>query len=223
MEAEIASQNKTQSALRQETESLKKTAKELEDQIANLSIALGETQAEERRLSKLVVHSPERVKADLAAASQTLEDVKRDIEEKQREKALVQKQTEHASSAEESLRRTMVRMEKMETKRQQFELAAEESDAAKKRLEDANRSLKERRHAREEQDRELEALGTTVPCSNGSVVVLIILCGFGSNYLRTCMLLHDHILQKNKTQTPSLPSLPPARRPKRSWMRYSAV
>ena len=132
MEAEIASQNKTQSALRQETESLKKTAKELEDQIANLSIALGETQAEERRLSKLVVHSPERVKADLAAASQTLEDVKRDIEEKQREKALVQKQTEHASSAEESLWRTMVGMETVETKRRQFELAAEESDAAKK-------------------------------------------------------------------------------------------
>ena len=200
-----------------------KTAKELEDQIATLSIALGETRAEERQLSKLVVHSPERVKADLAATSQTLEDVKRDIEEKQREKALVQKQTEHASSAEESLRRTMVRMEKMETKRQQSELAAEESDAAKKRLEDANRSLKERRHAREEQDRELEALGTTVPCANGSVVVLIILCGCGSNYLRTCMLLHDHILQKNNTQTPSLPSLPPARRPKRSWVRYSAV
>ena len=223
MEAEIASQNKTQSALRQETESLKKNAKELEDHIANLSIALGETQAEERRLSKLVVHSPERVKADLAATSQTLEDVKRDIEEKQREKALVQKQTEHASPAEESLRRTMIEMETMETKRQQFELVAEESDAAKQRLEDANRRLKERKHEREEQDRELEALDTTVPCANGSFVVLILLYGCGSNHLRTCMFLHNHILQKNKTQTPPLPSLPPARQPKRSWMRYSVV
>ena len=163
MEADIASQNKTQSALRQETESLQKTAKELKDHSANLAIALGETRAEERQLSQRAVRSPERVPANLAATSHMSEDVQRDIEEKQREKARAPQHTEHASSAEESLRSTVVRREKMETERQCSELAAEESDAAKKRWEDAHRSLKERRHAREEQERELEALGTTFP------------------------------------------------------------
>ena len=87
MEAEIAQQNKIQSSIRQETYLLKKSANELKDQIANLSIALRELQAEERRLSKEVVGSPDRIKADLAAAVRTLEGVKGAVVEKRRARA----------------------------------------------------------------------------------------------------------------------------------------
>ena len=77
MEAEIAQQNKIQASIRQETYLLKKSANELKDQIANMAIALRELQSEERQLSKEVVHSPDRIKVDLARVSENLEKVKK--------------------------------------------------------------------------------------------------------------------------------------------------
>jgi len=101
MEAEMAQQNKIQSSIRQETNHLKKSANELKDQIANLSIALRELQAEERQLSKEVVDSPDRIKVDLAEAIDKLEEVKKEILKRQDERDGVQRQLEHTTYAEE--------------------------------------------------------------------------------------------------------------------------
>eukprot|EP00584_Thalassiosira_punctigera_P009868 CAMPEP_0172534744 /NCGR_PEP_ID=MMETSP1067-20121228/7002_1 /TAXON_ID=265564 ORGANISM="Thalassiosira punctigera, Strain Tpunct2005C2" /NCGR_SAMPLE_ID=MMETSP1067 /ASSEMBLY_ACC=CAM_ASM_000444 /LENGTH=269 /DNA_ID=CAMNT_0013319569 /DNA_START=11 /DNA_END=816 /DNA_ORIENTATION=- len=76
MEAEIAQQNKIQSSIRQEAHSLKRSANELKDKIANLAIALRELQAEERNLSKEVVDSPDRIRSELAKAGERLEAAK---------------------------------------------------------------------------------------------------------------------------------------------------
>ena len=76
------------SSIRQKTYLLKKSVNELTDQIANLSIALCELQTEERQLSKEVVHSPDRIKVDLAEATQKLKGIKTNILAKQRERTL---------------------------------------------------------------------------------------------------------------------------------------
>ena len=160
MEAEIAQQNKIQSSIRQETYLLKKSANELKDQIANLSIALRELQAEERQLSKEVVHSPDRIKVDLAEALQKLEGMKTTILAKQRERTLVHKQVEHTTLAEESVKEIMMVMEKMETKVQEYEIVVEDCDDVKNRLEEMERDLEEKRGKMEEQERQLEVVGT---------------------------------------------------------------
>mmetsp|Transcript_22898 Transcript_22898/g.40209 ORF Transcript_22898/g.40209 Transcript_22898/m.40209 type:complete len:442 (+) Transcript_22898:156-1481(+) len=158
MEAEIAQQNKIQSSIRQETYLLKKSANELKDQIANLSIALRELQAEERQLSKEVVHSPDRIKVDLAEAMQKLEGMKKTILAKQRERTLVHKQVEHTTLAEESVKEIMMVMEKMETKVQEYEIVVEDCDDVKNRLEEMERDLEEKRGKMEEQERQLEVV-----------------------------------------------------------------
>eukprot|EP00579_Thalassiosira_antarctica_P018811 CAMPEP_0201960008 /NCGR_PEP_ID=MMETSP0904-20121228/6822_1 /ASSEMBLY_ACC=CAM_ASM_000553 /TAXON_ID=420261 /ORGANISM="Thalassiosira antarctica, Strain CCMP982" /LENGTH=484 /DNA_ID=CAMNT_0048505819 /DNA_START=85 /DNA_END=1541 /DNA_ORIENTATION=+ len=158
MEAEIAQQNKIQSSIRQETYLLKKSANELKDQIANLSIALRELQAEERQLSKEVVHSPDRIKVDLAEAMQKLEGMKKTILAKQRERTLVHKQVEHTTLAEESVKEIMMAMEKMESKVQEYEIVVEDCDDVKNRLEEMERDLEEKRGERDEQERQLEVV-----------------------------------------------------------------
>eukprot|EP00579_Thalassiosira_antarctica_P008830 CAMPEP_0201901954 /NCGR_PEP_ID=MMETSP0902-20130614/54703_1 /ASSEMBLY_ACC=CAM_ASM_000551 /TAXON_ID=420261 /ORGANISM="Thalassiosira antarctica, Strain CCMP982" /LENGTH=534 /DNA_ID=CAMNT_0048435939 /DNA_START=139 /DNA_END=1745 /DNA_ORIENTATION=- len=158
MEAEIAQQNKIQSSIRQETYLLKKSANELKDQIANLSIALRELQAEERQLSKEVVHSPDRIKVDLAEAMQKLEGMKKTILAKQRERTLVHKQVEHTTLAEESVKEIMMAMEKMESKVQEYEIVVEDCDDVKNRLEEMERDLEEKRGKMEEQERQLEVV-----------------------------------------------------------------
>ncbi len=92
MEAEIAQQNKIQSSIRQEAHSLKRSANELKDKIANLSIALRELQAEERNLSKEVVDSPNRIRSELAKAgaeaAQRLHHKQRMLEQARRRREL---------------------------------------------------------------------------------------------------------------------------------------
>ena len=122
MEAEIAQQNKIQASIHQETKFLKKSATELKDQIASLSNALQEFQAEERNLSKEKVQSPDRIKLDLANAMQTLEQVKKDIVRKQQERAMVRKQLEHISAADEKLKLIMTDMNELEVKMQTYKV-----------------------------------------------------------------------------------------------------
>ncbi|KAL3773512.1 hypothetical protein ACHAW5_000998 [Stephanodiscus triporus] len=142
MEGEIAQQNKIQASIRQETYLLKKTANELQDQIANLSIAMRELKAEERRLSKELVGSPERIRADLAEAKRRLEGVRGDVSVTQDERASVQRRVEHASIAEEGVGRMASVMEGMDTAVREYEMAAED-------LEDAQNALRGMERERE--------------------------------------------------------------------------
>jgi len=135
MEAEIAQQNKIQASIRQETYLLKKSANELQDQIANLSIALRELKAEERRLSKEVVHTPDRIRSDLAEATRRFECVRRSISDAQAERASVQKRAEHASMAEDVAGRIAAVMEGMDAAVQDYEMAAEDLENAQSTLE----------------------------------------------------------------------------------------
>jgi len=158
MEGEIAQQNKIQASIRQETYLLKKSANELKDQIANLSIALREVQAEERQLSKEIVHSPDRIKVDLADATRKLEKVKKSIVDTQRERTLVQQKAEHATSAEESVKRIMSVMEDMETRVQEYELVVEDLEDVQNKLEGMEHVLEGKKAEKDSQGRQLKAV-----------------------------------------------------------------
>lgn len=158
MEAEIAQQNKIQSSIRQETYLLKKSANELKDQIANLSIALREIQAKERQLSKEVVQSPDRIKVDLATATQKLEGLKDTISRTQRERTLVRKRMEHVGSAQESAVEITTAMEEMETRVQEYEVVVEDCDDAQNRLAEMEHELEGNEGEREEQESRLRAV-----------------------------------------------------------------
>mmetsp|Transcript_3611 Transcript_3611/g.7985 ORF Transcript_3611/g.7985 Transcript_3611/m.7985 type:complete len:312 (-) Transcript_3611:631-1566(-) len=158
MEAEITQQNKIQSSIRQETYLLKKSANELKDQIANQSVALRELQAEERQLSKEVVHSPDRIKVDLMQATQRLEGVKKSIVERQDERALVQKQAGHTALAEENVKDIIEVMEGMESRVQEYELIVEDLDDVQNKLDGMEHDLEGKRGERESQERQLEAV-----------------------------------------------------------------
>ena len=158
MEADIAQQNRKQASIRQETYILKKSANELKDQIANLSISLRELQAEERQLSKEVVDSPDSIKFELATAQQTLEDVKQMIDKKEMERNLMQLKLQNAMTAEGGARRVMHTMEDMETKIQEYEVVVEDLDDAQRRLEGAERALDERTKEKEAQEKKLQIL-----------------------------------------------------------------
>ena len=159
MEAELAQQNKIQSSIRQETLGLKKSANELKDQIANLSIALRELQGEERQLSKEVVHSPDAIKHELAEATKQLERVKNTIVQKQSERRVVHKQVESTSCAEESIKDAVVAMDTMETKVQEYEAVVEDCDDVQNRLETMENDLEERKEEIAVQEQKLGQIG----------------------------------------------------------------
>eukprot|EP00578_Thalassiosira_sp_NH16_P003198 CAMPEP_0181132420 /NCGR_PEP_ID=MMETSP1071-20121207/30984_1 /TAXON_ID=35127 /ORGANISM="Thalassiosira sp., Strain NH16" /LENGTH=443 /DNA_ID=CAMNT_0023218749 /DNA_START=48 /DNA_END=1379 /DNA_ORIENTATION=+ len=156
MEAEIAQQNKIQSSIRHETSLLKKSANELKDKIANLSIALRELQAEERGLSREVVSSPDRIKLELARVTSELEDVKKHILEKRRERTVVQTKSGHAAAAEEQGREVLIVMEDMETRVSEHEAAVEYLEDVRNALEGATCNLEGRMAQKEGQARRLE-------------------------------------------------------------------
>ena len=177
MEGEIAQQNRIQASIRQETYLLKKSAKGLEDQIANMSIALRELQAEERQLSKEIVHSPDRIKVDLAEATRTLDKVKKSILDNQRDRAVVKQQMEHTTSAEESVKRIMTLMEDMGERVQEYELVCEDLEDVQNKLEGMEQSLEEKRDEKEAQEKQLRIVGeyfilsfkSSVPVSTNSL------------------------------------------------------
>ena len=159
METDIAQQNRKQASIRQETYILKKSANELKDQIANLSISLRELQASERQLQKEVVDSPDNIKYELATAQSKLEDVKNMIEQKEMERKVVQLKIQNAMSAEGDTRRVMHTMEEMETRVQEYEVVVEDLDDTQSRLEGAERTLDERTMEKEGQEKKLQIVG----------------------------------------------------------------
>ncbi len=161
MESEIASHNKLQASIRQETYNLKKSANELKDKIANMSIALRELQTKERQLSKEVVHSPDRIKIDLANATKKLDDVKKSILESQREKEVVGKKIQHTTLAEESVRQIMVVMEEMETRVQEYELVMEDLEDVQNKLEGVEHEVEGRKGEKESLQRKFAIIGTS--------------------------------------------------------------
>ena len=197
MEAEIAQQNKIQASIRQETYLLKKSANELKDQIANMAIALRELQSEERQLSKEVVHSPDRIKVDLALVSENLEKVKKSIVEKQREREVAQKQIAATMSAEESVKEIMAVMDKMETIVREYEMVVDNCDDVKNKLEGMERDLEGKKGEREAQERQLEAAGA-------SSFAVCLAFSNGIYYLHSnsslCYIIHDQ--QRNKSLPP---------------------
>ena len=165
MEGEIAQQNKIQASIRQETYLLKKSANELQDQIANLSIAMRELKAEERRLSKELVDSPDRIRADLAEANRRLEGVKRGISETQDERATVQRRVEHANIAEEDVGRIASVMEDMDTAVQDYEMAAEDLDNAQNTLHGMEREKESMTEEKGSQEKIFDAAGRFIDMS----------------------------------------------------------
>jgi hypothetical protein len=165
MEAEIAQQNKIQASIRQETYLLKKSANELQDQIVNLTIALRELRAEDRRLSREVVHSPDRIRSELAEATLGLEGVRRAISDAQAERADVQKRAEHAGTAEEVAGRIAAVMEGMDAAVQDYEIAAEDLEDAQGTLDRMERDKERTMEEKESQERELEAAGRSSAAS----------------------------------------------------------
>mmetsp|Transcript_4715 Transcript_4715/g.8775 ORF Transcript_4715/g.8775 Transcript_4715/m.8775 type:complete len:196 (-) Transcript_4715:812-1399(-) len=157
MEAELAQQNKIQSSIRQETLLLilKKSANELKDEIANLSIALRELCAEERGYAKEVVHSPDRIKLDLARTVENLEATRKKLEEVQHERKLVQKRAEHAAEGEERMKDVMMAAEEMADRVQTYERVVEDCEDAKNGLEDVQHDLEETEREREVQEKRL--------------------------------------------------------------------
>ena len=160
MEADIAQQNRKQASIRQETYILKKSANELKDQIANLSISLRELQGEERQLSKEVVDSPDSIKYELATAQEKLEEIKKLIETKEQERKVVQLKIQNAMTAEGDTRRVMHSLTEMGTKIQEYEVVMEDLDDMTSRLEGAERKFEECTREKEVQEKKLQVAGT---------------------------------------------------------------
>ena len=160
MEAEIAQQNKIQSTIRQESDILRKTINELKDQVANLSIALRELQAEERMLNKEVVDSPDRIKAEVHQVEKELEEVKRLIAQKEQERNDLSKRLKNAVKGEERVKSTLEVMDDMDEKVQQYEIAAEDADDLIGHVDKMESKLEKQRSVKEEEEIEIRAIGT---------------------------------------------------------------
>ena len=160
MEAEIAQQNKIQSTIRQESDILRKTINELKDQVANLSIALRELQAEERMLNKEVVDSPDRIKAEVHQVEKELEEVKGLIAQKEQERNDLSKRLKNAVKGEERVKSTLEVMDDMDEKVQQYEIAAEDADDLSGHVDKMDSKLEKQRSVKEEEEIEIRAIGT---------------------------------------------------------------
>lgn len=162
MEAEIAQQNKVQSSIRQENHLLQKSANELKDRIANLSIALRELQAEERQLNKEVVRSPDRVKEDVKKAEKDLEDVKGLLGEKELERSTIGRKLENLVQAEECVKTALEVMKDLDEKVQEYEIAVEDVDDMKGKVEEGERSLEKKKTVKEDREAEIRDLGMSI-------------------------------------------------------------
>jgi len=162
MEAEIAQQNKVQSSIRQENHLLQKSANELKDQIANLSIALRELQAEERQLNKEVVHSPDRIKADIKKAEKDLEDVKALIEGKEQERGIIGRKIQNMVQGEENVKAALVVMEDLDEKVQEYEVAVEDVEDMRVKVEEVEISVEKKNAAKQDKEAEFRNLGTCI-------------------------------------------------------------
>lgn len=157
MEAELASQNKIQASMRQETYLMKKAANELKDKIANMSIALRELQAEERALSREVVDSPDRIKFDLAEATKDLERIRETIRTKEGERKEAERKVQNTVAGTEALEDAIAAMEEMGSALGGYDSASEELDGARERLDGLESDVESRRAERESEGGRLRA------------------------------------------------------------------
>ena len=162
MEAEIAEQNKIQSSIRQQNTRLQKSSNELKDQIANLSIALRELQAEERQLNKEVVHSPDSIKADVHKAERNLDEVKKLIVKKEEERNILARKLKNTVKGEESVKSAIEVMGDVDEIVQEYEIAAEDADDVCGNVDKVESSLEKKRSTKEEKEIELRAVGTFI-------------------------------------------------------------
>ncbi len=77
VEIEIAKQNKLQTAIRQESQDLKKESNMLKDQIDTTDLAMQELGVKERKLAPQVVESPDQLKEDINTLNETLKEEKK--------------------------------------------------------------------------------------------------------------------------------------------------
>eukprot|EP00956_Cyclotella_meneghiniana_P011928 scaffold16811_cov73-Cyclotella_meneghiniana.AAC.7 len=158
MEAEIAEQNKIQSSIRQQNTRLQKSSNELKDQIANLSIALRELQAEERQLNKEVVHAPDSIKADVHKAEQNLDEVKKLIVKKEEERNILTKKLKNAVKGEECVKGAVQVMGDVDEIVQEYEIAAEDAGDVSGNVDKVESGLEKKRLTKEEKEIELRAV-----------------------------------------------------------------
>ena len=159
MKADIAAQNCKQTSIRQETYTLKKNANELKDQIANLNISLRELQAEKHQLKKEVVDSLDVIKLEMDMAQQRLEQIKCEIDVKDKERKVTLVKAQNTMKAERDVRRLMHTMEEMEEKVQEYKMVVEDVDDAQRKLERAEGRVLERRKEMEGLEKEHEIDG----------------------------------------------------------------
>lgn len=162
MEAEIAQQNKVQSSIRQENHLLQKSANELKDQIANLSIALRELQAEERQLNKEVVHSPDRIKESVKKAEKDLEDVKALIGEKEQERSTIGRKIQNMVHGEECVKAALEAMEDLDENIQEYEVAVEDVQDMRVKVEEVEIRLEKKKAEIQDKEEEFRNLGTCI-------------------------------------------------------------
>lgn len=162
MEAEIAQQNKVQSSIRQENHLLQKSANELKDQIANLSIALRELQAEERQLNKEVVHSPDRIKESVKKAEKDLEDVKALIGEKEQERSTIGRKIQNMVHGDECVKAALEAMEDLDEKIQEYEVAVEDVQDMRVKVEEVEIRLEKKKAEIQDKEEEFRNLGTCI-------------------------------------------------------------
>lgn len=158
MEGDLASQNKIQASIRQETSHLKKNANELKSQIANLNIAQRELQVEQRQLSKEVVHSPDRIKFEIAKAQTKLENIQTTIHETQQERNAMKKRMEQAVTGEEGLVGVMTTMDELGKILQQYESASEDLDDLQQQWDSLDNCLEENQSEKESLKRQLRVI-----------------------------------------------------------------
>jgi len=156
MEMELAQQNKIQASIRQETLVLKKNANQLKDEIDTLSITLRELQAEERQFSAKVVHSPEKIKMELAEANKELENVKKMmVENDDKRKSLqmdIERLIENDKSVENAFRAVVGSDERM----QKYEVVVEDREGIENELEFAEGSLNDMMKQQDEHSKQVD-------------------------------------------------------------------
>lgn len=162
MEAKIAQQSKIQSSIRQENHLLQASANTLKDQLADLSIALREMQTNEHQLKKAVVHSPDRIKADLKKAAGNLITINTRIGEIENERNAIGRNLENIANGEECIQAAMKVFEDFDEVVQEYEVVVKDAEDMRDKVVQLEKSLERKRAVNEEKEAEIRALGACI-------------------------------------------------------------
>lgn len=162
MEAKIAQQSKIQSSIRQENHLLQASANTLKDQLADLSIALREMQTNEHQLKKAVVHSPDRIKADLKKAAGNLITINTRIGEIENERNAIGRNLENIANGEECIQAAMKVFEDFDEVIQEYEVVVKDAEDMRDKVVQLEKSLEKKRAVNEEKEAEIRALGACI-------------------------------------------------------------